>query len=92
MRFGGGGTIHFFLLTLYNFKNIGRARAPPAPLLRGPCYYDNSHCTVRLQSLLLSCKFFQKTFLENIEANYFEIRTRIFEKGAAKKQLCPKKP
>ena len=20
---GGGGTIHFFLLTLYNFKNIG---------------------------------------------------------------------
>ena len=35
---GGGGmteywgdTIHFFLLTLYNFKNIGGARAPPAP-------------------------------------------------------------
>ena len=42
---GGGGmteywgaTIHFSLLTLYNFKNIGGARAPPpAPLLHGPC-------------------------------------------------------
>ena len=35
-----GGTIHFFLLTLYNFKNIGGARAPspPPPLLRGPCF------------------------------------------------------
>ena len=34
-----GSTRHFFLLTLYNFKNIGggRARAPrPPPLLRGP--------------------------------------------------------
>ena len=26
-----GGTRHFFLLTLYNFKNIGGARAPPSP-------------------------------------------------------------
>ena len=26
-----GGTIHFFLLTLYNFKNIGGgARGPPS--------------------------------------------------------------
>ena len=38
---GGGGTKHFFLLILYNFKNIGgggwgEERAPPAPLLRGP--------------------------------------------------------
>ena len=37
----GGDTKHFLLLILYNFKNIGRARAPPAPLppplLRGPC-------------------------------------------------------
>ena len=36
-----GCTKHFFLLILYNFKNIGEgggARAPPpAPLLRGPC-------------------------------------------------------
>ena len=33
-----GGTRHFFLLTLYNFENIGGggARAPPAPLLRSP--------------------------------------------------------
>ena len=34
---GGGGTRHFFLLTLYNFKNIGRARAtspPPPPTSR----------------------------------------------------------
>ena len=32
---GGGGTRHFYLLTLYNFKNIvgggGGARAPRAP-------------------------------------------------------------
>ena len=38
---GGGGHKTFFLLILYNFKNIGRARAPPRgpqpPLLRGPC-------------------------------------------------------
>ena len=27
----GGGTKHFFLLILYNFQNIGGARAPPAP-------------------------------------------------------------
>ena len=40
-----GGTRQFFLLNLYNFKNIGGARAPPAhpppppaPLLRGPCH------------------------------------------------------
>ena len=25
----GGGTKHFYLLILYNFKNIGGARAPP---------------------------------------------------------------
>ena len=34
---GGGGTIHFFLLTLYNFKNIGGAHAPLPPLRRSPC-------------------------------------------------------
>ena len=39
---GGGGKIHFFLLTLYNFKNIGGEGTcppcpPPPPLLRGPC-------------------------------------------------------
>ena len=35
-----GGTRHFFLLILYNFKNIGGgARAPPAPLLRGLCSF-----------------------------------------------------
>ena len=28
---GGGGTIHFFLLTLYNFRNIRGWCAPPAP-------------------------------------------------------------
>ena len=27
----GGGKKHFFLLVLYNFKNIGRARAPQPP-------------------------------------------------------------
>ena len=34
-----GGTKHFFLLTLYNFKNIwGGGSCPPPPLLlRGPC-------------------------------------------------------
>ena len=32
----GGGTRHFFLLILYNFKNIGGGHVPPAPpLLRG---------------------------------------------------------
>ena len=32
-----GGTRHFFLLTLYHFKNIGgHVPPPPAPLLRGP--------------------------------------------------------
>ena len=37
-EYWGGGTTLFFLLTLYNFKNIGGgARAPPAPLVRGPC-------------------------------------------------------
>ena len=44
-QYWGGGTKHFFLLILYNFKNIGGggARAPPAPpasLLRGPCESD----------------------------------------------------
>ena len=36
---GGGGTIHFLLLTLYNFKNIRGegGMGPLAPLLRGPC-------------------------------------------------------
>ena len=29
-----GGTRHFFLLTLYNFRNIGRARAPQPPTPR----------------------------------------------------------
>ena len=45
LRFGGwvmtiywGGTIHFFLLTLFNFKNIGGHVPPPAPLLRGPWF------------------------------------------------------
>ena len=35
---GGGGTRHFFLITLYNFKNIGGGTCPPAPppLPRGP--------------------------------------------------------
>ena len=34
-----GDTKHFFLLTLYNFKNIGGGgTCPPAPLLRGPCF------------------------------------------------------
>ena len=28
---GGGGTIHFFLLTLYNFKNIWRGACAPLP-------------------------------------------------------------
>ena len=29
---GGGGKIHFFLLTLYNFKNIGgEGTCPPCP-------------------------------------------------------------
>ena len=33
-----GNTRHFFLLTLFNFKNIGGgSTCPPAPLLRGPC-------------------------------------------------------
>ena len=34
-----GGTMHFFLLTLYNFKNIGGEHVPPCPppLLRGNC-------------------------------------------------------
>ena len=44
---GGGGesTKHFFLLILYNFKNIGaRGGAPllpllPPSLLRGPCSF-----------------------------------------------------
>ena len=39
----GGGKKHFFLLVLYNFKNIGRARAPqppPPPLLRRPCVLE----------------------------------------------------
>ena len=32
-----GGTRHFFLLTLYNFKNTGGHIPPhPPPLLRGP--------------------------------------------------------
>ena len=48
LRLGGGGTIHFFLLTLYNFKNIGEACAPlpPPPLpLRGPwtCVAQSCH-------------------------------------------------
>ena len=33
---GGGGTKHFYLLILYNSKNIGGARAPCPPLLCGP--------------------------------------------------------
>ena len=47
-EYWGGGTRHFFLLTLYNFKNIGGggrgagARAPPAPLLRGPCFLNKA--------------------------------------------------
>ena len=28
---GGGGTRHFFLLTPYDFKNIGRPVPPPPP-------------------------------------------------------------
>ena len=47
LRWGGGGTTHLFLLTLYNFKNIGGeggASAPPAPLLRGPCSQRLSSC------------------------------------------------
>ena len=35
-QYWGGGTRHFFLLTLYNFKNIGGHVSPPAPLLHGP--------------------------------------------------------
>ena len=36
----GGGTQHFFLLNLYNFKNIGGGgMCPPAPLLCGPCQH-----------------------------------------------------
>ena len=37
---GGGGKIHFFLQTLYNFNNIGGHMPPPLPplpLLHGPC-------------------------------------------------------
>ena len=41
-----GDTRHFFLLNLYNFKNIGGARAPLPPLLLGPCF-----CTLRAASL-----------------------------------------
>ena len=50
--FGEGGKRHFFLLNLYNFKNIGGGggTCPPAPppLLRGPCKH----------SLLLSVALF----------------------------------
>ena len=31
-----GGTRHFFLLILYNFRNIGGSRAPRAPLSLSP--------------------------------------------------------
>ena len=37
---GGGGKSHFFLLILYNFKNIGGGGGTwpsRSPLLRGPC-------------------------------------------------------
>ena len=41
IEYWGGGQKHLFLLSLYNFKNIGGKRAPPPPppppsLLRGP--------------------------------------------------------
>ena len=50
---GGGGTVSdsilggardFFLLTFYNFKNIGKggSRAPSAPLLRSPWIYKKN--------------------------------------------------
>ena len=38
-----GGTMHFFLLTLYNFKNIGGGHvpSPPAPYSAVPCVVCN---------------------------------------------------
>ena len=43
----GGGTIHFFSLTLYNFINIGGgggARAPLTPTPRSLSFQTFSHC------------------------------------------------
>ena len=40
----GGGTRHFFLLNLYNFKNIGGgAHAHPAPYSAVPVHTDFWH-------------------------------------------------
>ena len=50
-----GGTRHFFLLILYNFKNIwGGTRAPPAPLLHSPCFQGRAALFSLSPSLSLS--------------------------------------
>ena len=57
---GGGGTKHFFLLILYNFKNIGGgARAPRPPLLRGPCYV----CVCSDHGQVQPCSFLSRSLL-----------------------------
>ena len=50
-----GGTRHFFLLNLYNFKNIGGARAPPAPNPPPPLLQQQQqqtlYCTQKITSI-----------------------------------------
>ena len=45
---GGGGTRHFFLLTLYNFKNIGGHMHPPPPTPR-------SLLTMQAETVFVMC-------------------------------------
>ena len=57
-QYWGGGTRHFFLLTLFNFKNIGGGgTCPPATSTpRSPSWPISLHCSRVLTALSLPCK------------------------------------
>ena len=86
-----GGTKHFFLLTLYNFKNIGGARAPPAPLPPPP-----PHSTVpdeaqqrgeRRRNKKEIFRSFRRALIDMIKVLRFRLRFRCSRSSCIKSLL-----